>query len=95
MPGTPAPGTNQNFGLLVTPTLSDGGHIAFRAALSGSGQWPLRRLVGPDGHADRAGRPGTAGPGAAWVPPSSADQLHPRLLNAAGQIAFSGDIATR
>lgn len=40
LPGTPAPGTTEDFGIVGYQTLSDAGRIAFRAALSNGGQWP-------------------------------------------------------
>ena len=40
LPGDPAPGTNETFGLFSTPVLSDAGRLAFRAALSGAGEYP-------------------------------------------------------
>ena len=93
MPGDPAPGTNRSFGLLVTPTLSDGGKIAFRASLSDAGTWPpfgvwwdqpgtLSALVVPGQQVP--GRP-------QGVTFAGINFLHG--FNAAGQIAFSGEIA--
>jgi hypothetical protein len=40
LPGTPAPGTDQNFGIVGYQMLSDAGRIAFRATLDDAGFWP-------------------------------------------------------
>jgi len=40
LPGTPAPGTTEDFGIVGYQALSDAGRIAFRATLSNGGQWP-------------------------------------------------------
>ncbi len=90
--GDPAPGTNQEFGILSTPVLSDGGRIAFRASLSGGGSWPplglwwdqpgaageIVPVVIPDDPAP--GRPGTTIAGVDFIDG----------FNAAGQLAFRG-----
>jgi hypothetical protein len=93
MPGDPAPGTNLDFGIVASPILSDGGRIAFRAALSDAGQWPpigiwwdqpgtLSALVVPGQQVP--GRP----PGVTFL---GTHYIHG--FNAAGQIAFSGEIS--
>src|SRR5262245_53899767 len=89
MPFDPAPGTNGGqFGLMVAPTLSDGGHIAFRAALADAGTWPpfgiwwdqpgpLTALVTP-GQPVPGQPPGTTLVGVDYMDG----------FNAAGQLAF-------
>ena len=93
-PYDPAPGSSGKlFGLLVGPTLSDGGHIAFRASFSDAGQWPpfgiwwdqtgpLTALVIPGQQV-----PGLS-PGATFVGAQYIDGF-----NAAGQMAFRAEIS--
>lgn len=93
MPGDPAPGTNRFFGIMVSPFLSDGGHIAFRAALSDAGSYPplgiwwdqpgaLSALVVPGQQAP--GRPpGVTIAAAHWI----------NGFNTAGQLAFTGQLS--
>jgi hypothetical protein len=40
LPGTPAPGTDDEFGIVGYQMLSDAGRIAFRATLADAGFWP-------------------------------------------------------
>jgi hypothetical protein len=40
LPGTPAPGTDSEFGIVGYQMLSDAGRLAFRATLADAGPWP-------------------------------------------------------
>jgi len=94
MAGEPAPGTNQTFGFLADPVLSDGGRIAFRASLSNGGSWPPLGIWW-----DQPGAPGDLAP---LVVPGQEMPGHPGMtivgtnfivgFNAAGQLAFTATI---
>lgn len=93
LPGDPAPGTNEGFGIYVAPILSDAGRIAFRASLSGAGSYPplgiwwdqpgeLSALVVPGDQVP--GRPpGVTFAGVHWIDG----------FTAAGQLAFRGSVS--
>ncbi len=89
-PGEPAPGTAQTFGIVTDPTLSDGGRIAFRASLSGSGAWPPLGLwwdqPGEPGQLFAVAVPGDAAPGRPGVTIVSVQSILD--FNAFGQLAF-------
>jgi FlgD Ig-like domain len=90
----PAPGTNRQFGILTGPVLSDGGRIAFRAALSDGGQWPPLGIWW-----DAPGAPGEI---TALVVPGQELPNYPGVtvigtnfingFNTAGQLAFEATI---
>jgi hypothetical protein len=94
MSGDPAPGTDQTFGIYGGPLLSDGGRIAFRAALSNGGQWPPFGIWWD--------QPGAAGQLQALVVPGEELPGHPGLtfvttnftfdFSAAGQLVFDAII---
>ncbi|MGH7726292.1 MAG: DUF7453 family protein [Candidatus Eiseniibacteriota bacterium] len=92
--GDPAPGTAQTFGFLTDARLSDGGRIAFRAILSGSGQWPPLGLwwdqPGAPGELQAVALPGGAAPGRPGVVILSVFTIHG--FTPAGQLVFRAEL---
>lgn len=90
----PAPGTNQQFGILTGPVLSDGGRIAFRAALANGGQWPPFGIwwdaPGAPGEIEALVVPGQELPNYPGVTVVSTNFM--RGFNTAGQLAFEATI---
>ena len=92
--GDPAPGTNRTFGFLTDAKLSDAGRIAFRAILSGSGQWPPLGLwwdqPGQAGQLMAVAVPGDPAPGRPGV--TIANVLSTLAFNEAGQLVFAAEL---
>jgi hypothetical protein len=93
MPGDPAPGTDRGFGILVAPFLSDGGRIAFRAALDDAGMYPPVGLWWDQpGPVSALAIPGQQAPGRpAGVTFAGIHGING--FNAAGQLAFTGQLS--
>lgn len=92
--GDPAPGTDQEFGILSTPALSDGGRIAFRASLSEGGSWPPLGLwwdqTGAPGEIVSVVIPGDPAPDRPGTTIAGVNFIHG--FNAAGQLAFEATL---
>jgi len=89
-PGDPAPGTGQTFGIIVSPILSDGGRIAFRASLSNAGSWPPLGVwwdqPNAPGQLAALAVPGAPAPGRPGVTIASVNFL--RAFTESGRLAF-------
>ncbi len=92
--GDPAPGTEEDFGIVGYQSLNDAGRIAFRAALSNGGMWPPLGIwwdqPGEPGEIHALVVPGQALPGHPGVTILAAHWI--RGFNNAGQLLFEGEI---
>ena len=94
MPGDPAPGTSDDFGIFSDPMLSDGGRAAFRASLASGGMWPPLGIFwdapGSPGNLVPLVLPGDPLPGSPGTTILGTNFLYG--FNAAGQLAFSASL---